>query len=67
MFIKALKTAVKIDESMQFYMSSNGNWCLNICLGILLLTNYLEFDEIETKKPSYFCLLKRDFFSSVET
>ncbi|CAD8081987.1 unnamed protein product [Paramecium sonneborni] len=57
-FLRALKTCHSIDQNLHCYFSNNG---------ILLLSNYEQFEDVDTKKPTFFCYFNSNSFEQFQT
>ncbi|CAD8075611.1 unnamed protein product [Paramecium primaurelia] len=57
-FLRALKTCHSIDQNLHCYFSNEG---------ILLLSNYEQFEDVDTKKPTFFCYFNSTSFEQVQT
>ncbi|CAD8150511.1 unnamed protein product [Paramecium octaurelia] len=58
LFLRGLKTCHSIDQNLQCYFCTNG---------ILLLSNYQQFDDVDSKKPTFFFYLKSNSFEQLQT
>ncbi|CAD8161124.1 unnamed protein product [Paramecium pentaurelia] len=57
-FLRGLKTCHSIDQNLHCYFSKNG---------ILLLSNYQQFEDVETKKPTFFIYFNSNSFEQLQT